>query len=81
MYNYDCIDQPSIMYNAKVFRLIQIKDIKKNSYYDIKLQLCDELGVKHLNHRSEYFEFFKHLYLIRVPGIRDKQEEKSLLNW
>lgn len=81
MYNYDYIAQLTIMYNAKVFGLIQIKDIKKNSDYYIKLQQCVELGVKHLNHRSEYFEFYKHLYLIRVPSIRDKQKEKSYLNW
>lgn len=39
MYNYDYIGQLSMMYNAKHFGLIQIKDIKKNNDYAIRLQL------------------------------------------
>ena len=39
MYNYDYIGQLTMMYNAKVFGLIQIKDIKKNNDYAIRLQL------------------------------------------
>ena len=37
MYNYDYIGQLTMMYNAKVFGLIQIKDIKKNNDYAIRL--------------------------------------------
>ena len=39
MYNYDYIGQLTMMYSAKKFGLIQIKDIKKNNDYAIRLQL------------------------------------------
>ncbi len=39
MYNYDYIGQLTMMYSAKEFGLIQIKDIKKNNDYAIRLQL------------------------------------------
>lgn len=39
MYNYDYIGQLTMMYSAKHFDLIQIKDIKKNNDYAIRLQL------------------------------------------
>ena len=40
MYNYDYIGQLTMMYSAKEFGLIQIKDIKKNNDYAILLKLC-----------------------------------------
>lgn len=42
MYNYDYIGQLTMMYSAKHFGLIQIKDIKKNNDYAIRLQLYKE---------------------------------------
>lgn len=39
MYNYDYIGQLTMMYSVKEFGLIQIKDIKKNNDYAIRLQL------------------------------------------
>jgi glycosyltransferase involved in cell wall biosynthesis len=39
MYRYDYIGQLTMMYSAKHFGLIQIKDIKKNNDYAIRLQL------------------------------------------
>ena len=39
MYHYDYIGQLTMMYSAKHFGLIQIKDIKKNNDYAIRLQL------------------------------------------
>ena len=39
MYRYDYIGQLTMMYNVKHFGLIQIKDIKKNNDYAIRLQL------------------------------------------
>lgn len=39
MYNYDYIGQLTMMYSAKHFGIIQIKDIKKNNDYAIRLQL------------------------------------------
>lgn len=39
MYKYDYIGQLTMMYSAKHFGLIQIKDIRKNNDYAIRLQL------------------------------------------
>lgn len=44
MYNYDYIGQLTMMYSAKEFGLIQIKDIKKNNDYAIRLQLYKKQG-------------------------------------
>lgn len=44
MYNYDYIGQLTMMYSAKKFGLIQIKDIKKNNDYAIRLQLYKNPG-------------------------------------
>lgn len=44
MYNYDYIGQLTMIYSAKVFGLIQIKDIKKNNDYAIRLQLFRKKG-------------------------------------
>ena len=46
MYNYDYIGQLTMMYSAKYFGLIQIKDIKKNNDYAIRLQLFKKTGVE-----------------------------------
>ena len=46
MYNYDYIGQLTMMYNAKHFGLIQIKDIKKNNDYAIRLQLYKKANTK-----------------------------------
>lgn len=44
MYNYDYIGQLTMMYSAKEFGVIQIKDIKKNNDYAIRLQLYKKPG-------------------------------------
>lgn len=46
MYNYDYIGQLTMMYSAKHFGLIQIKDIKKNNDYAIRLQLYKTPGTE-----------------------------------
>ncbi len=46
MYNYDYIGQLTMMYSAKYFGLIQIKDIKKNNDYAIRLQLYKKPGTE-----------------------------------
>lgn len=46
MYNYDYIGQLTMMYSAKYFGLIQIKDIKKNNDYAIRLQLYKKSSTK-----------------------------------
>jgi teichuronic acid biosynthesis glycosyltransferase TuaG len=44
IYNYDYIGLLTMMYNAKKFGLVQIKDIKKNNDYAIHLQLYKKPG-------------------------------------
>lgn len=44
MYHYDYIGQLTMMYSAKEFGLIQIKDIEKNNDYAIRLQLYKKPG-------------------------------------
>lgn len=44
MYNYDYIGQLTMMYSAKFFGTIQIKDINKNNDYAIRLQLYKKKG-------------------------------------
>lgn len=44
IYNYDYIGQLTMMYSATHFGLIQIKDIKKNNDYAIRLQLYKKDG-------------------------------------
>lgn len=46
MYNYDYIGQLTMMYSAKHFGLIQIKDIKKNNDYAIRLRLYKKPGTE-----------------------------------
>lgn len=46
IYHYDYIGQLTMMYNAKFFGLIQIKDIKKNNDYAIRLKLYKKQNVK-----------------------------------
>ncbi len=46
MYRYDYIGQLTMMYSAKYFGLIQIKDIKKNNDYAIRLQLYKKPGTE-----------------------------------
>lgn len=46
MYRYDYIGQLTMMYSAKHFGLIQIKDIKKNNDYAIRLQLFEKQGTE-----------------------------------
>lgn len=44
------------------------------SQYD---KVCDELGIRHLKHRTDDTDSSGHLYMIRVPGIGE--EERNLL--
>ncbi len=46
IYNYDYIGHLTMMYSAKHFGLIQIKDIKKNNDYAIRLQLFKKPGTE-----------------------------------
>ena len=34
---------------------------------------CDELGISHLVHHTDFMDSSNHLYLIRVPGITEEQ--------
>ena len=42
--------------------------------------MCDELGVKHLNHSGDDFQSSNHLYLSRVPGIGDKERREIIIS-
>lgn len=46
MYNYDYIGQLTMMYSAKYFGLIQIRDIRKNNDYAIRLRLYKKPGTE-----------------------------------
>lgn len=73
MYNYDYIGQLTMMYNAKKFGLIQIKDIKKNNDYAIRLQLYKRPGtVAYLLHESLA------LYRVRKVSISHDKFKKKL---
>ena len=41
--------------------------------------MCDELGVKHLNHSGENFQSSNHLYLTRIPGVNDKERREIIV--
>ena len=41
--------------------------------------MCDELGVKHLNHSGDDFQSSNHLYLSRVPGIGDRERREIIV--
>ena len=62
MYNYDYIGQLTMMYSAKEFGIIQIKDIKKNNDYAIRLQLYKKPGTC--------------AYLLKVSISHDKFRKK-----
>lgn len=42
--------------------------------------MCDELGVKHLNHSGENFQSSNHLYLTRIPGVSDKERREIIIS-
>lgn len=41
-------------------------------------QLCDELGIYHLVHHTDYMDSSNHLYLIRVPNISTDQRSEII---
>lgn len=40
--------------------------------------LCDDLGIMHLKHHVEGMDSSNHLYLIRVPGIREDERNQLI---
>ena len=42
-------------------------------------EMCDELGVKHLVHSGENFQSSNHLYLTRIPGVRDAERREIIV--
>ena len=40
--------------------------------------VCDELGIRHLNHHTRDMDSSNHLYLIRIPGIAVEQRNKII---
>lgn len=41
--------------------------------------MCDEMGVKHLNHSGDDFQSSNHLYLTRIPGVGDKERREIIV--
>jgi len=41
--------------------------------------ICDELGVKHLNHSGDNFQSSNHLYLTRIPGATDELRREIII--
>lgn len=41
-------------------------------------KMCDELGIKHLNHYTDNASSSGHLYLTRVPGASDEQRREII---
>ena len=41
-------------------------------------ETCDELGICHLVHHTEYMDSSNHLYLIRVPGIGEAERNRFI---
>lgn len=42
-------------------------------------EMCDEMGVKHLNHGGDDFQSSNHLYLTRIPGVNDKERREIIV--
>lgn len=42
-------------------------------------EMCDELGVNHLVHSGENFQSSNHLYLTRIPGVKDKERREIIV--
>ena len=40
--------------------------------------VCDELGISHMVHHTEFMDSSNHLYLIRVPGITVEQRNEIM---
>lgn len=40
--------------------------------------MCDELGIFHLVHHTDFMESSNHLYLIRIPGITTEQRNEII---
>ncbi len=42
--------------------------------------ICDELGISHLNHHVPSIDSSNHLYLMRIPGIDEEKRNKIISN-
>lgn len=41
-------------------------------------ETCDNLGISHLVHHTDYMDSSNHLYLIRIPGINDEKRREII---
>lgn len=73
MYNYDYIGQLTMMYSAKEFGLIQIKDIKKNNDYAIRLKLFKKSNINAYLLKEDLAK-----YRVRKISISHDKFKKSL---
>ena len=42
-------------------------------------KVCDDLGIRHLNHLTDSMESSRHLYLTRIPGISEEQRNEIII--
>lgn len=76
-YKYNMTD---IMASIGLCQLDRYKSLLKKRIhimgkYDMT---CDELGVSHLVHHTDYMDSSHHLYLIRIPGITEVQRNEIM---
>ena len=50
--------------------------VEIRSKYDA---VCDELGISHLTHHTDYMDSSNHLYLIRIPGIGETERNEIII--
>lgn len=41
-------------------------------------EVCDDIGISHVVHHTDFMDSSNHLYLIRVPGITEKQRNEVI---
>ena len=73
MYRYDYIGQLTMMYSAEHFGVIQIKDIRKNNDYAIRLQLYKKDGTRAYLRKENLAQ-----YRIRKKSISHDKLSKKL---
>ena len=57
------------------YKVLLEKKIRILQKYD---EACDEMGLSHLVHHTDYMDSSNHLYLIRIPRITEEQRDKLI---
>lgn len=77
---YKC-NMTDIMAAIGLKQLDRYKDLLERRTEIIKRYdtVCDELGISHLVHQTDIVDSSNHLYLIRIPGIREAQRNELIV--